>query len=83
MKKRFLVVGVIALVGFGTFLASCKKDKDEKKTSCSCTVYLEGEKVGTETADLSEYDAANCTQLANILEDILAEESDEYSVSCK
>jgi peptidoglycan hydrolase CwlO-like protein len=82
MKKKFLLVGVIALVGLGIFLSSCKKDenKDENKKSCSCTAFREGKNVGTETVELSEFDAANCKELEELMEE---DEDGKYTFDCR
>jgi hypothetical protein len=36
MKKRFMLVGAIAMFGLGTFLVSCDKDEDGGSGECCC-----------------------------------------------
>ena len=68
MKKKFFLVGAIAISGLSAFLISCSKDDNKKDAiGCTCTERYNGD-VDVYSYSLkemkSEYDASNCSQLA-------------------
>ena len=74
MKKRFLIVGLVAVFGFGAFLASCEKERNQ----CTC-VFTEGAETYTEIVFPTNYGLKNCKDLQGRLNGQM-----EYgSVSCK
>ena len=89
MKKQFILVGAIAVLGLGVFLASCSKDEEkvggngDKNSICRCTIKYQGES-DYEDFDLSEFQGLfkNCTEFQNWIKQL-----DEFpsgaSVSCK
>ncbi len=91
MRKRILLVSIIATMGLGAFLVSCSDDDDNSKyPTCKCeldwgdgdtetfTVNLSDED-DMDEADLEVGDIKNCKELASYIED----ESGAYDVSCK
>ena len=63
MKKKFLLVGVIAIFGLSAFLTSCEKDEPEEK-SCVCTERNPSGAVSTgETYYPSSWGAKDCSEL--------------------
>ena len=62
MKKKFFLVGVIALFSLGAFIVSCSKD-DPVSKSCTCTEYADGYAYNTRTLDPESWGAKNCSDL--------------------
>ena len=79
MKKKILLVGVIAVIGLSMFLVSCSKDEFH---GCTCTkVEYDGWR-GTFTvsaAEAEQYGATNCKMVAGLS---MAADSDAMSVNC-
>ncbi len=71
MKRvKFLLVGIIALLGGAIFLVSC-----DKESSCVCN----SSHGLTRTIDPSSFGAANCADLEIVLE---SQASDGLTYSC-
>jgi hypothetical protein len=58
MKKKIVLVGVIAAMGLGAFFVSCEKEEESK--SCSCS---ENGSSARRTIDPSSYGVSNCSDL--------------------
>ncbi|MDR3365392.1 MAG: hypothetical protein LBO71_00275 [Prevotellaceae bacterium] len=71
MKKTILLVGLIAVFGFGAFLSSCKKDEKTtpKLPTCTCTATVDGKPEST-TVDLSNTDALKEDWGEDFVEDV-------------
>lgn len=80
MKKQFILVGAIAVMGFGTFLLSCSKDDKSNSDTCSCTetAYDGGYSSSGHTVHLSDFNVSSCSELASKLTD----NSSDYYYSC-
>ncbi|MDR2146581.1 MAG: hypothetical protein LBE91_09015 [Tannerella sp.] len=91
MRKQFLLVGVIALMGFGVFLASCSDDDDDDFKGCTCTVRYDDGSRETQTisaAQIREVEEEtgisfnnSCTAIENLLYEGLID-YDVVSVDC-
>jgi hypothetical protein len=76
MKKKLLLVGVIAAMGFGAFVASCDEDDEEAaKKSCNCTSSHGLSRI----IDPASFGAKNCADLEIVME---AQASDNITYSC-
>ena len=68
MKKKFMLVSLIAVIGLGTFLLSCSKDDDTFR-GCTCTEIWDDGSRNTFTvsaAEAQQYGATNCNQVAGL-----------------
>ena len=63
MKKRFLLVGIVAILGLGVFAVSCSKD-DDKKEEISCTCWEDETPKDTQKINPESFGAKNCSDLA-------------------
>ncbi len=82
MKKKVMLVGIIAAMGFGVFLTSCSKDEDEFK-GCTCMgVYRDGGRYSftVTAAEAKQYGATNCSLVAGF--EMAAASGELASVNC-
>jgi hypothetical protein len=64
MKKKFFLVGIIAIMSLGALVSCSDDDNGGSAKSCNCTEYSDGENVGSNTINPSSFGAANCSDLA-------------------
>ena len=68
MKKQFVLVGAIAVLGLGAFLVSCSKD-DKSNGVCTCKTL--GQVVATidlSSADDNPWGAKTCSELTSYVD---------------
>ena len=78
MKKTFMLVSALAMVAMSIAVTSCKKDKDDEPSSCTCTDKFGNKEVITGTKlkeGFDYYGVSNCSGLGrglsmDYLEDI-------------
>ena len=82
MKKTFLLIGCLLLLGIGVIGISCKKDdkNDKNKVACTCTLKYDSQVIGNEDAtngDLKEMGAKNCEEFADAVIDYVLDLDDD------
>lgn len=70
MKKTFMLVSALAMVAMSIAVTSCKKDKDDEPSSCTCTDKFGNKEVitGTELKEgFDYYGVSNCSELGKAI----------------
>lgn len=76
--KKILLVGAIAAMTLGLFLASCEKAEDK---ACTCTESGDGD--GTRDVTPSSYGAKNCSDLELKLTQASVQSGFDSDFTCK
>lgn len=83
MKKKFFLVGAIAVMGLGAFLVSCDKEEDGAQSiKCTCTETDYSGYSATRELDPASYGATNCSDLEIKLR-MQAGSNSDFDYSCR